>query len=76
MHALGTALNDTANSNGCLKCTIKDAVHMLTVYARDYKANRKNDPWTKEEKKAMKMEVKTFFQEIKRGVKDTWNAKA
>lgn len=76
MHALSTALSDTANSRGCLKCTIKDTVHMLTVYARDYKANRKNEPWSKEEKKAMKAEVKAFFGEIKRDVKETWNAKA
>ncbi|KAF1351421.1 hypothetical protein BDV97DRAFT_369060 [Delphinella strobiligena] len=73
MHALGIALNYTASSSACLKCTIKDVVHTLTVYARDYKANRKN---AKEDKKAMKAEVKFLFEEIKRDIKETWNAKA
>lgn len=73
MRSLGAALIDTVDRHGCAQCNAKDAVHALTVYMRDLREEKKeNGKWFKEDKRALKVEVKAFLKEIKRDAKQAW----
>lgn len=73
--AIISALSDIRDNERCTTCAIKDAAHSMTIYARELQAAKKQEKWTKEDKKAMKAEAKSLIKEIKRDVKKTWKAK-
>ena len=67
-------MSDAGDGKGCVKCATKDVVLILTAYMRDIRAAKKSGKWSKEEKKALKAEVKGFLKEVKRDVKQTWKS--
>jgi hypothetical protein len=69
---LSTALNDLADERQCTKCTVESISTLLTSHARDIRAAKQNGEWSKEERKALKAEVKGLFKGVKKDVKSLW----
>ncbi|KAL4801185.1 hypothetical protein BDV18DRAFT_165201 [Aspergillus unguis] len=72
IRSLTEALNDLADETKCTKCTVETASALLTSHARDLRAAKKNGQWSKQEKKALKAEVKGSFKGVKKDVKALW----
>ncbi|KAF7592435.1 hypothetical protein BBP40_000283 [Aspergillus hancockii] len=72
LQALTIALNDIADENQCTKCAVESASSLLTGYVREIRAAKRNGKWSKEEKKAIKAEVKSLSKGVKRDVKALW----
>jgi hypothetical protein len=51
---------------------MREAARTVAVCAREIRGAERNGEWSKEEKKAMKKDVKAAFEEIKQEVKATW----
>jgi Sec-independent protein translocase protein TatA len=51
---------------------LKEVARTVTLSIRELKSAKKNGEFSKEEKKAMKAEVKATFKELKDEVKRTW----
>lgn len=74
IQALINSLSNVIEEEKCLKCAMEDAARTLTLCARDYKTAKKNGQWSREEKKALKAEVKGLAKDLKGIVKATWKA--
>ena len=72
---LSLALTDMAEGRGCSQCSMKEVARTATLCVREIKAAKRSGEWSREEKKALKKEVKTSFKEIKKEVKQTWKNK-
>lgn len=72
LQALTVALNDIADERQCTKCAVETASGLLTGYVREVKAAKKNGQYSKEEKKALKKEIKGLAKGVKRDVKALW----
>ncbi|GMF79815.1 unnamed protein product [Aspergillus oryzae] len=72
LQALTVALNDIADERQCTKCAVETASGLLTGYVREVKAAKKNGQYSKEEKKALKKEIKDLAKGVKRDVKALW----
>ncbi|KAL4735896.1 hypothetical protein BDV11DRAFT_195078 [Aspergillus similis] len=72
IRTLTAALNDLADEKKCTKCTVEKSTALLTSHVRDIRDAKKNGQWSKEEKKALKTEVKTSFKPVKKAVKALW----
>ncbi|KAE8313185.1 hypothetical protein BDV41DRAFT_576903 [Aspergillus transmontanensis] len=72
LQALTVALNDIADERQCTKCAVEAASGLLTGYVREVKAAKKNGQYSKEEKKALKKEIKDLAKGVKRDVKALW----
>ncbi|OGM39931.1 hypothetical protein ABOM_011353 [Aspergillus bombycis] len=72
LQALSVALNDIADERQCTKCAVETASGLLTGYVREVKAAKKNGQYSKEERKALKKEVKALGRGVKRDVKALW----
>jgi uncharacterized protein YlaN (UPF0358 family) len=72
IRVLTAALNDLTNEKKCTKCTVESISTQLTGHARDLRAAKRSGAWSKEDKKALKAEVKGLFKPIKKDVKSLW----
>ncbi|KAJ5785197.1 uncharacterized protein N7503_010409 [Penicillium pulvis] len=72
IRALTKALNDINDQDKCTKCAVENASTLLTTHVRDIRALKQNGEWTKEERKALKAEVKGIFKPVKKSVKALW----
>jgi hypothetical protein len=72
LQVLSLALMDLANGRDCTECSLKEVARTVTLSIRELKSAKKNGEFSKEEKKAMKAEVKATFKELKDEVKRTW----
>ncbi|KAJ5525448.1 hypothetical protein N7494_012098 [Penicillium frequentans] len=72
IRALTKALNDINDQEKCTKCAVENASTLLTTHVRDIRALKQNGEWTKEERKALKAEVKGIFKPVKKSVKALW----
>ncbi|KAJ5646857.1 hypothetical protein N7490_003229 [Penicillium lividum] len=72
IRALTKALNDINDNEQCTKCAVQNASTLLTTHVREIKTAKRNGEWTKEERKALKAEVKGVFKPVKKAVKALW----
>ena len=72
--ALAQSLTDAANNERCTRCAIEDSVRTLTQLGAEAKKAKKESKLlsTKEEKKAMKQEVKGVMKAMKPEIKRMW----
>ncbi|KAB8231150.1 hypothetical protein BDV23DRAFT_148617 [Aspergillus alliaceus] len=73
LQALIVSLNDIADENQCTKCAVENASTLLTGYVREVRAAKRSGQWSKEEKKALKKEIKALGRGVKRDVKKLWH---
>lgn len=66
-----TALSSLVDEKQCTTCSVQTASTLLTGHARDIKT-AKNGQWSKEDKKALKAEVKGLLKGIKKDAKGLW----
>ncbi|OJJ40130.1 hypothetical protein ASPWEDRAFT_166216 [Aspergillus wentii DTO 134E9] len=71
---LVTALNDITDENKCTKCTVENISTLLTGHVRDLRGAKRSGMWSKEEKKALKAEIKALLKPVKKDVKNLWKA--
>ncbi|CBF89297.1 predicted protein [Aspergillus nidulans FGSC A4] len=69
---LTAALHDLADETKCIKCTVEKSSALLTSHLCDIQAAKKTGQWSKEERKALKAEVKSSFKPVKKTVKALW----
>ncbi|CAI7660278.1 unnamed protein product [Penicillium palitans] len=74
IQTLATALNDIANEKKCTKCTVENISTLLTGHVRDLRAAKRSGVWSKEDKKALKAEIKGLLRPVKKDVKSLWKA--
>jgi hypothetical protein len=72
LQALIMSLNDIADENRCTKCAVESASSLFTGYVREVRAAKRSGKWSKEEKKAIKAEVKSLGKGVKRDIKALW----
>ncbi|KAB8275324.1 hypothetical protein BDV30DRAFT_236692 [Aspergillus minisclerotigenes] len=72
LQALSVAFNDIADERQCTKCAVETTSSLLTGYIREVKAAKKNGQYSKEEKKALKKEIKGLAKVVKRDFKALW----
>ncbi|CAL5873436.1 uncharacterized protein PFLUO_LOCUS7715 [Penicillium psychrofluorescens] len=73
--ALSSALNDLSDEGKCTKCTVENISTLLTSHAREIRAAKQNGEWPKEDRKALKAEVKGLFKGVKKDVKALWKGR-
>lgn len=74
IRTLVAALNDITDEKKCTKCTVESISTILTGQVRDLRAAKRNGTWSKEDKKALKAEVKALFKPMKKDLKSLWKA--
>ncbi|CRL23854.1 unnamed protein product [Penicillium camemberti] len=74
IQTLATALNDIADEKKCTKCTVENISTLLTGHVRDLRAAKRSGVWSKEDKKALKAEIKGLLRPVKKDVKSLWKA--
>ncbi|KAJ5498264.1 hypothetical protein N7453_007315 [Penicillium expansum] len=74
IRTLAAALNDIADEKKCTKCTVENISTLLTGHVRDLRAAKRSGMWSKEDKKALKTEIKGLLKPVKKDVKSLWNA--
>ncbi|KAJ5503237.1 hypothetical protein N7463_006111 [Penicillium fimorum] len=74
IRTLATALNDIADEKKCTKCTVENISKLLTGHVRDLRAAKRSGMWSKEDKRALKMEIKGLLRPVKKDVKSLWKA--
>ncbi|KGO69552.1 hypothetical protein PITC_000500 [Penicillium italicum] len=72
---LAAALNDIADEKKCTKCTVENISTLLTGHVRDFRAAKRGGMWSKEDKKALKAEMKVLLKPVKKDVKSLWKAR-
>ncbi|KAL4732998.1 hypothetical protein BDV11DRAFT_100905 [Aspergillus similis] len=72
INTLTAALNDLADENKCTKCTVEKFSALLTSHVREIRAAKKNGQWSKDERKALKAEVKSSYKPVKKAAKALW----
>lgn len=73
--ALSKAFADAANSEECTRCAAESASKAVTTFVRETKQAKKTGEWSKEDKKAVKKELKDVFKPLKRDMKMAWKDK-
>ncbi|KAJ5170520.1 uncharacterized protein N7500_003303 [Penicillium coprophilum] len=74
IRTLTTALNDLTDEKKCTKCTVENISTLLTGHVRDLRAAKRSGMWSKEDKKALKAEIKCLLKPLKKDVKSLWKA--
>ncbi|KAJ5486216.1 hypothetical protein N7530_000516 [Penicillium desertorum] len=74
IRTLATALNDIADEKKCTKCTVENISTLLTGHVRDLRVAKRSGMWSKEDKKALKVEIKGLLKPVKKDVKSLWKA--
>jgi glucosamine 6-phosphate synthetase-like amidotransferase/phosphosugar isomerase protein len=69
VHGLITALDQAVQEGHCTECAIQKMAELVTAYAQDMKAQKKQGHWSKEEKRALKKELKEVGKRVKSTVK-------
>lgn len=70
VHTLTTSLHDATDGQHCTRCTANDAARTLTQYLFTMRQAKKAGNWSKEDKKALKVELKGLMREVKDVVKE------
>lgn len=70
--ALSSAFAAAAEDDRCLKCVIDSVVPDVAQCMQDFKKQKKAGEFSKEDKKAMKKEMKALFKGVKGAAKKTW----
>lgn len=60
-----TALRDAVDGEHCTRCTANDVLRTLTKYVFDLREAKKSGNFSRQEKKALKVEVKGLLKEVK-----------
>ena len=68
--ALSAALANAVNEDQCSKCNIESVAQASAMLMKDLKKAKKSGQWTKEDKKAIRMETKGLFKEMKQAMKN------
>ena len=63
---------DATSDDGCTKCAAESGSRALTELAADAKKAKKEGRFTKEDKKAMKAEMKPMMKDLKLDAKRRW----
>lgn len=66
------ALNDIVDEKKCTKCTVENISAFLTGLVQDLRVAKQDEGWSKENKKALKAEVKSLLKPVKRDMKSLW----
>ena len=74
IHTLAKALNDIADGKKCTKCTAESISTLITGHVRDLRAAKRSGMWSKEDKKALKVEIKGLLKPAKKDIKSLWKA--
>jgi hypothetical protein len=74
IHTLAKALNDIADEKKCTKCTAENISTLITGHVRDLRAAKRSGMWSKEDKKALKVEIKGLLKPAKKDIKSLWKA--
>ncbi|KAJ5400580.1 hypothetical protein N7465_011069 [Penicillium sp. CMV-2018d] len=74
IQTLATAVNDIADEKKCTKCTVEIISALLVGHVRDLRAAKQSGVWSKEDKKALKAEIKYLLKPVKKDVKNLWKA--
>ncbi|KAJ5977290.1 hypothetical protein N7501_000632 [Penicillium viridicatum] len=74
IQTLATAVNDIADEKKCTKCTVENISALLIDNVRDLRAAKRSGVWSKEDKKALKVEIKYLLKPVKKDVKGLWKA--
>ncbi|CAI7662391.1 unnamed protein product [Penicillium glandicola] len=74
LRTLAAALNDIADEKKCTRCTVENISTLLTGHVRDLRAAKRSGVWSKEDKKALKAEIKALFKPMKKDLKSLWKA--
>lgn len=72
--ALSMALNDLADEQYCTNCTVEQISTLLTGYVREMREAKRSGEWSKEDRKALKTEVKAIFKPAKKNIRALWKA--
>lgn len=70
VQSLNTTLEDLIDSDHCTRCTANEAARTLTRYLFEMRQANKAGDWRKEDKKAMKVELKGLMREIQGVVRE------
>ena len=70
--ALSKAFADAANPEQCTRCAAESGSKAISSFMVDMKQAKKNGDWTKEDKKAIKRELKHVFKPLKGEMKNAW----
>ena len=70
--ALSSAFAAAAEEDRCLNCVIDSVVPDIAQCMQDVKKQKKSGEISKEDKKAMKKEMKTLFKGVKVNAKKAW----
>ncbi|KAJ6168393.1 hypothetical protein N7497_001236 [Penicillium chrysogenum] len=74
IHTLAEALNDIADEKKCTKCTAENISTLITGHVRDLRAAKRSGMWSKEDKRALKVEIKGLLKPAKKDIKSLWKA--
>ncbi|KAI8665510.1 hypothetical protein LRP88_03989 [Fusarium phalaenopsidis] len=69
LQQLTAALNGLADENRCAKCAVQTISNIVMGYVQDVGWANKNGKWSKEDKKALKMEIKGLAKGVKADIK-------
>lgn len=75
LQALSSALADATKEGVCLKCVTENITQTLTTILQDVRTAKKSGQWSREEKKALKAEVKDLFKGMKHDLKHSWRGR-
>lgn len=77
MLAMSRALAEAAEGDSCTKCSTVTLVQLLIQNSRDLKAIKDKGNWSKEDRKALKQEMKTLERDLqlKKSMKASWKGK-
>lgn len=67
-----SALNELNDHTKCTKCLVANISALLTAQFRDLKAAKRNGEWSKDQRKALKAEVKATLKPVKKDIKNLW----
>lgn len=72
---MSKAFADAANPEECTKCAAESGSKAITSFVRDVKEAKKRGEWSKEDKKAIKKELKDTFKPLKGEMKSAWKGR-
>lgn len=75
VQTIAACIYDLANENKSSSQAIRTALMTAAELARDAKKEKKEGRWSKDDKKALKNELKPMFKDIKKEMKGTWKGR-
>lgn len=75
IQTIAAAINDLGDESKNTQSALRTAFMTVAEMAKDAKKEKKEGRWSKEDKKALKEELKPMFQDIKKEMKGTWKGR-